>query len=337
MEKSSKNERTRLGQKLKPADDHLVDGSDSGDLKRKWEPADDHLVDGSDNGHLFEKKIRRDESEVKEDYMDDDEDVSDNDSSLEKEHIEVQNCKASHRVDDQEITNRTRTRLRELVYISSERHKTYSSIFENECAELPLDYLEFLNKMRSVIVRALNKKLNTANASIHILPKRTCEQDHCFNFRHYAFRVENVTSLLDVWQFIIEKKKKSMSSAMLHQLQLLAQLIYWDFSISEDTCDALRKIMSNERNECFYDHRIIAALPTFTFNFMAAACAEDLRFLRFKSATMGQWCRRSQKACLNLQHWRFPKHIFLNAFTPDHKDESNHGQNPQQNFGESPS
>ncbi|KAK0416890.1 hypothetical protein QR680_012738 [Steinernema hermaphroditum] len=86
MEKSSKNERTRLGQKLKPADDHLVDGSDSGDLKRKWEPADDHLVDGSDNGHLFEKKIRRDESEVKEDYMDDDEDVSDNDSSLEKEH-----------------------------------------------------------------------------------------------------------------------------------------------------------------------------------------------------------------------------------------------------------
>ncbi|KAK0426552.1 hypothetical protein QR680_009770 [Steinernema hermaphroditum] len=113
MEKSSKNEGTRLGQKLEPADDHLVDGSDSGDLKRTWKPADDHLVDGSDNGDLFEKKMRRNESHI-EDCMAD-ERTSENDSSLDIEQVEVENYNAGHRVDDQEFRNRTRIRLRQLI------------------------------------------------------------------------------------------------------------------------------------------------------------------------------------------------------------------------------
>ncbi|KAK0426555.1 hypothetical protein QR680_009770 [Steinernema hermaphroditum] len=130
-----------------------------------------------------------------------------------------------------------------------------------------------------------------------------------------------MASLLDVWQFITEKKKKSMPPEMLHKLQLLAQLIHWDYPISEGTCDTLRKIASYEMNKCFYDEKIVADLPSYTFNLMAATCMEDLRFLRINPTSMGRWCRRSRKACLNFQHWGFPQHVFLNAFTPDRKDE----------------
>ncbi|KAK0426554.1 hypothetical protein QR680_009770 [Steinernema hermaphroditum] len=335
MEKSSKNEGTRLGQKLEPADDHLVDGSDSGDLKRTWKPADDHLVDGSDNGDLFEKKMRRNESHI-EDCMAD-ERTSENDSSLDIEQVEVENYNAGHRVDDQEFRNRTRIRLRQLI---SEGRKYRKENFESECAELSLDYVEFLAKcidgdagckqcpdhsiacrfctMRCTFVRALATSSKRCKNSV---PKRTCEQDNCFNFRHYVYRDEPMASLLDVWQFITEKKKKSMPPEMLHKLQLLAQLIHWDYPISEGTCDTLRKIASYEMNKCFYDEKIVADLPSYTFNLMAATCMEDLRFLRINPTSMGRWCRRSRKACLNFQHWGFPQHVFLNAFTPDRKDE----------------